>query len=494
MSDSQQLELGVLPPHARSALTEAITQAGAAAPEPTALPGAVSAMERAITALVPDPEAAFEQADASAMAYAPGVAPGGDVELPDALWSVQGYPRNGSTPAVRLVHAGPGRIEPATSAVAAALAAMDTDGVTSPVQVAPPVVPGGPVGAGGPVAEVDGVSPEAFSAAIRAGRAVASDEPPSAGVVVAAELALAEAVAPPVEPLQVVYDFGPPLSEPPLDAAPAQSSRPLPPPPPPGPLPAADRGLPRQPAGFDDFGPLLDADPPRRRRPRAGVAAAPPRAESRPRRRWWGAAAVAAGLALLLAVGAWVGARPGEPPAPPPAAGPGDAAPSAAHMSWRGWRGMDLPVSSEAGPAVWEGDRVAGFARSPLGAAIAAAHLSVRVDPAAGEAVWGPVLADQVVGARDRLAAALAASTTQNATPGEPGLLDGWRLDGDPADGAVTAHLAVRAGDGTLADYAIPLAWTGSDWALDIPRSGAFFAVGDTWGTYTPFEGNGGDL
>ena len=139
---------------------------------------------------------------------------------------------------------------------------------------------------------------------------------------------------------------------------------------------------------------------------------------------------------------------------------------------------------------MWDGDRVAGFAQSELGAAIAAAHLSVRVDPAVGQDVWGPVLAEQVVGDRDRLEAALKAQTADaTADPGQPGTLSGWRVEGDPTAGPVVAHLAVEGADGATADYAIPLAWADGDWALNIPASGAFFPVGDTSGAYAPFEG-----
>ncbi len=111
----------------------------------------------------------------------------------------------------------------------------------------------------------------------------------------------------------------------------------------------------------------------------------------------------------------------------------------------------------------------------------------MRVDPTAGPEVFEPVLADQVVGARDRLADAVRAQSEAGPADGAPGSLLGWRLDGDPASSPVTAHLAVEHADGTRADYAIPLAWAAGDWRIDAPRSGPFFPITDLSGTYEPF-------
>ncbi|MGB7980880.1 MAG: hypothetical protein WCF36_08835, partial [Candidatus Nanopelagicales bacterium] len=232
----------------------------------------------------------------------------------------------------------------------------------------------------------------------------------------------------------------------------------------------------------EDFGPLLGAPAPSRRTRTAPPAEQPPTHRPRPAVRWVLAAVavLVVGVLVVLAVSRFSSAP----------ADPG----SVSAASWRDWRGISLPVSDQAGPAVWEGDQVSGFARSPLGAAIAGAHLSVRVDPSVGEQVWGPVLATQVVGDRDRLAAELAAQAPSAAAdPGQPGHLTGWRVDGDLGTGSVVAHLAVRAADGTSVDYGIPVAWTGTDWALDVPASGAVFSVGDTNGSYTDFSGVDGD-
>jgi hypothetical protein len=151
------------------------------------------------------------------------------------------------------------------------------------------------------------------------------------------------------------------------------------------------------------------------------------------------------------------------------------------------WRGIALPISTSAGPTELTDTRATGFAPTALGAAIAAAQLSVRTDPAAGPEVFEPVLADQVVGNEQRLADAVREQFNAGPTDGAPGTLLGWRVDGDPASGSVTAHLAVEHADGTRADYAIPLAWVDSDWRINAPDSGPFFPITDLSGKYTPF-------
>ena len=84
----------------------------------------------------------------------------------------------------------------------------------------------------------------------------------------------------------------------------------------------------------------------------------------------------------------------------------------------------------------------------------------------------------------------MAATTDSSGNAGDPGVLTGWRLSGDPADGKVVVHLAVDAADGAQ-DFAIPLAWHDGDWALDIPGpSKPIFVVGDTDGHYAPFQGD----
>lgn len=245
----------------------------------------------------------------------------------------------------------------------------------------------------------------------------------------------------------------------------------------PDPLPSATltRTLPLV-ADDDDFGPLVLPEPSRRRRARSHDEKYREAMNRSPRMAWLGA-----GAALLLIVAALVGWRVASQPAG--AATP----PDASRVEMVEWHGMSLPVSTSAGPAERSETSARGFARTPLGAAIAAAHLSVRVDPSNGPTVFEPVLADQVVGAKDRLADAVRAQADSETNAGAPGSLLGWRLGGDSAAATVTVHLGVEQANGTRADYAIPLAWADGDWRINAPSSGPFFPITDLTGTYAPF-------
>lgn len=231
----------------------------------------------------------------------------------------------------------------------------------------------------------------------------------------------------------------------------------------------------------DDFGPLILPEPTRRgwrrngRSDSAATAEAPVAGSRRHRGRATGL--VLAAVALLgFATIWWLRPAPANPPAP-----------EALDIAMVDWRGIALPISATAGPTELTDTRALGFAPTSLGAAIAAAQLSVRTDPAAGPEVFEPVLADQVVGDQQRLADAVRAQFDAGPDDGAPGALLGWCVDGDPAAGSVTAHLAVEHADGTRADYAIPLAWVDGDWRIDVPDSGPFFPVTDLSGEYAPF-------
>ena len=447
--------LGVPAAHARSVLAEAIAAVPGGSPTTTVAPAA-SQVEQLVGAhsTVPHPTPA-ESAEPAVQCPAARVAPGGDVEAWEVL---DDAPSTGGPP--ELVALPGSLVEHPSSALdglRAEFTAMRRDGI-----VQDPIAPA-----------------ELFAAAIRAGH--------SATTPTAEQMSLVE-VADPAGPDVDVSDWdllaapehepGPELEgevevEPDqelvghLAVSDVDDADPQP-------APAAAVSL-----MAEDFGPLLPsaATPSRRRSlPAAQARRAPGR-----RGRAWPWATALVGVVVLAVAGVWSLGRESNTV---PAGGES----SAAAVGWQSWNGIELPVSAVDGPAVVDGDRVRGFSRSPLGAAIAAAHLSVRVDPAVGEQVWGPVLASQVVGDVDRLRAALEAAP--ESAQGQPGRLTGWRLEGDPQNAALVVHLAVEAADGQAVDYAIPLAWSDGDWALDIARFGAFFPMGDTEGRlYTDFGG-----
>lgn len=173
-------------------------------------------------------------------------------------------------------------------------------------------------------------------------------------------------------------------------------------------------------------------------------------------------------------------------PPPPTAAVSSAATFPAGDLRWVTVAGASVPVSRSAGPRELTDGRARGFARTPLGAVLAAAHISVRLCPQAGPAVFGATLRDQVVGANT---ATLARSLdddyqqarAQMAVPyGDPAgrlysTTRGYRLDAVSADAATVRLLLEGPGSQTgsvLVDLVVHMQWVGTDWALVAPAGG----------------------
>ncbi|WP_369068733.1 hypothetical protein [Kineococcus terrestris] len=206
----------------------------------------------------------------------------------------------------------------------------------------------------------------------------------------------------------------------------------------------------------------------------------------RPRRRWVlvvtaCVALLAAGLALFSTL------RSPEPlpaPAPPVAAAP----PPAAELAWQQVQGVYFPVSATDGPTRVEGQLVAGFSDTDLGAALAAVHIVYRASAAPGPAVFGPALHEQVVGpAAPDLAVAVQTEYAQAREAS--GLPDGAPL----GDGSVVfvgyrvaplpggnrqVQVVERALDenGVVQFYAFDVVLTrlGGDWKVVAPATGSW--------------------
>jgi hypothetical protein len=233
-----------------------------------------------------------------------------------------------------------------------------------------------------------------------------------------------------------------------------------------------------------------------RARPAAPPPAAPgkePRAVARtPRRRIGGRQWAGIGVAAVVLVGAGTAVAAGRDDSPPARVAPSTSAAVAWHGTW-------LPASPD-GPADPAAPIVTGFAHTPTGAALAAAHLSVRIDPYAGPASFTATIRDQTYGgdpgallASTRAAyqkAAHAAGVDDGApVPSPVGRITGWAAPGWTPDGPVTVHLRVSAPDGGLLDYAIAVAWVNGDYRLVDPTSAGTFVTTtapDADG-YTPF-------
>jgi hypothetical protein len=152
--------------------------------------------------------------------------------------------------------------------------------------------------------------------------------------------------------------------------------------------------------------------------------------------------------------------------------------------------GLQLPVSLAAGPHVVRDGQAGEFAHTDLGAAFAAVHLLVRTFPFVGSAVFGPTIAEQVVGpdapALTRLTTqaylpAARAAKVQNggALRSEGGWVAGYRLDPPEQVGTPhmrTVHVLLHQSDGPdgggFVEYRVQITWQNGDWRLVAPAWG----------------------
>ena len=167
------------------------------------------------------------------------------------------------------------------------------------------------------------------------------------------------------------------------------------------------------------------------------------------------------------------------------------------------WQGYSMPVSPSAGPTAMTDTRAAGFARTEVGAALAALHISVRMAPMTGPKVYRPTITDQVVGhdtgkqlaavdAEYRRLAKVAGVSGGAPVIGATPPFTGYRVR-DYSDTAATVDLVVtNPYKGTDLQYSIPVRWTRGDWRVVYAPSGTgggWFTVTtpDPSTTYRPF-------
>jgi hypothetical protein len=213
---------------------------------------------------------------------------------------------------------------------------------------------------------------------------------------------------------------------------------------------------------------------------------------------------VVAGLVVLLAAvctaGLYSTARLEDTPVrpvptttgtPAPATTSGEAVPVVlpADVTWVSVAGVALPVSETAGPHRHEHGLASGFAHTPTGALLAAAHLLVNTTPQVGSDVFGPTLQTQVVGQhapamRAAVAADYRALAGESAGGGPVGSLSaalaGVRMSAYAGNAATVDLLTVAVDSTGTARFAaslVDMAWTGSDWALVAPPEGRWDGV-----------------
>jgi hypothetical protein len=162
--------------------------------------------------------------------------------------------------------------------------------------------------------------------------------------------------------------------------------------------------------------------------------------------------------------------------------------------------GTALPTHSVHGPFDVDEFCAAQFARTELGAAMAATHIAVRTAPAVGPRVFAPTISEQTRGDSDRLLALRHGQYEQLAIAhkvafGEPvpqpgGLIVAWSIDGFDPTGIVTVALLARTESGDEVGVSVDVVWDlgAADWHVVVNPTGSFTSgpVSDVTG-YTFF-------
>jgi len=157
---------------------------------------------------------------------------------------------------------------------------------------------------------------------------------------------------------------------------------------------------------------------------------------------------------------------------------PAKVVPSAAPagVTWKLVGQVAVPFSASDGPAKATATQEFGFARTPVGALIAAAQISTRAGYSAGRDSWEATLLNQFVASTDRdtllkILRDAAASGQQPAAAGELSQIAGFRYLSYTDDAAVIG-LVRRTPQGTYAMTTLTVQWQNGDWKLVAPASG----------------------
>lgn len=155
-----------------------------------------------------------------------------------------------------------------------------------------------------------------------------------------------------------------------------------------------------------------------------------------------------------------------EPSAPAlPEAGPAD-------TRWEVIEGGAIvPVSAEHGPTADDGTLATGFAATPEGALIAAAHILARSGSDQPDAVWQAAIERQMVAGEDADSLAAANAIAPAGDPdAEPTHLTGFAYTSfDAGSAAFTLYLTQAE---MIFAVDITMTWDGADWRMVPPRNG----------------------
>ncbi|MGH8879200.1 MAG: hypothetical protein ACRD0P_17970 [Stackebrandtia sp.] len=158
-------------------------------------------------------------------------------------------------------------------------------------------------------------------------------------------------------------------------------------------------------------------------------------------------------------------------------------------LHYRTVAGIRLPVSADLGPSDASRGLARGYARSHLGAVIAAGHIMARSQPHAGPRLFGPTIDRQVIDPKgDAFTRAVTnayrqekqrqhASEDAPLRPAVTGVVVGFRIEKvnprEPAgirrlSGAVIGLLIQQPGE-RFVDLRLEVRWFGGDWRLYAP-------------------------
>jgi hypothetical protein len=156
-------------------------------------------------------------------------------------------------------------------------------------------------------------------------------------------------------------------------------------------------------------------------------------------------------------------------------------------LGWVDFYGVELPVSTSAGPLHVRGGLAWGFADTPLGALLAAVNIGVRANAQWGPGIFGPTIRDQVVSGPAASALLAGCQASYDQASRAAGVASGHPLGQayvteeafrwvayTPADATVDV---VSAGPGqqgitVRAVTRIEVQWSGTDWQVIAPPGG----------------------
>ncbi|WP_063129908.1 hypothetical protein [Nocardia fusca] len=145
-------------------------------------------------------------------------------------------------------------------------------------------------------------------------------------------------------------------------------------------------------------------------------------------------------------------------------------------LHWDTFQGIRLP-SAQQGPTRLDGAVVGGFERSPVGAALAAIHATVRISVAT-DAQWIAVVKNLVAPGVGRDAWTTARAQISITTPvaNDPPAVLGYRVTHYTPDTAEIDIYTLNA-DNSVNSNTCRVRWQANDWRLELPDNPATHPV-----------------